>query len=178
MRHERNINPRYTAEWGDISSIPGKQTRAIYRANDWYQWELCFSPSPFLSAAPTENCSLTLIESRLNAMNASVGLVEFPPSAIRKSRRHSHFFLSPAGSLCLCCRGKIHGKAFDSPGDLFVPSAMRRGYLTLNRGGLVCTLAGMQSADYRCPTRVYFTFASNLHGGRNIPLSFSIYSVV
>lgn len=172
MRDERNINSWYTAEWGNISNIPGKQTRAIYHPNDWYRWEPCFSPFPFLPATPTENWSPTLIESRLNAMNASVGLVESPPSTARKSR-HSHFFLSPAGSLCLCCRGKIHGKAFDSPGDLFVPGEMRRGYLTLNRGGLVCTLAGMQSADYRCPMGVYFAFtfkASNLHRERNISL--------
>lgn len=109
----------------------------------------------------------TLIESRLNAMNASVGLVRIhrPPLSGNRGILISSSLLP--GSLCLCCRGKIHGKAFDSPGDLFVPSEMRRGggYLTLNRGGLVCTLAGMQSADYRCE---FILHSNNLHWERNV----------
>lgn len=113
--------------------------RAIYRANDWVSMKSLFftlslsSPSLFPArpasspAALAENWSSTLIESRLNATNSSVGLVPLSPfPSVPEIAAFSFLPLSPRGSLCLCCRGKIHGKAFDLPGDLFVPSDAAR----------------------------------------------------
>lgn len=72
----------YTTKWDNVSNIPSKQAQFTAQMISTGV-NPCFSPSPPPPATLTENWSSTLIESRLNAMNARVDLVESPSSGNR-----------------------------------------------------------------------------------------------